>query len=148
MSKQPWFSFIFSFYKNFVLYLTLYLYVFEKKNENLNLISIHHSGFFLVVIDFFDYWFVKNRYRGVLTKKILMLAFFKLKTAEKLYKNKKTKHQKCIVLVYTCVWWKVKNNTSIYSPCQPSGDRNRKSSEKTLIRWLETDLTTRDRFDD
>lgn len=61
----------------------------RKKNENLNLISIHHSGFFFLAIDFFDYWFVKNRYRGVLTKKILMLAFFKLKTAEELYKNKK-----------------------------------------------------------
>lgn len=69
----------------------------RKKNENLNLISIHHSGFFFVVIDFFDYWFVNNRYRGVLTKTILMLAFFKLKTAEKLYKNKKqnTKNAQC-----------------------------------------------------
>lgn len=61
----------------------------REKNENLNLISIYYLGFFFVVIDFFDYWFVKNRYCGVLIKIILMLVFFKLKMVEELYKNKK-----------------------------------------------------------
>lgn len=61
----------------------------RKKNENLNLISIYYLGFFFVVIDFFDYWFVKNRYCGVLIKIILMLVFLKLKMVEELYKNKK-----------------------------------------------------------